>query len=273
MVLPSVTGGTGGWCVTTSPDECPSFMGRFHDPVVAEFWSSSGSSGSPPVTEGFVLTTSAVAAIAVSGGHPIPLRADPWGQEGMRSVTLSITGGPVHSVDGIDLPAGPLPRQVELLDAAGHRIAAAAHTNPGLLWEEPGRGWSRPADPPRGSCRITESTGSTALFEGGFVLSRAIPHSGPFGHPFLSCASASYRLGGWQLVASVLLDGGHPGTRPAALPGMSPLRGHPGVYRALAAEGEMLGRRSGDAWLVVARGEGDNQRLELLEGLSAHVNA
>jgi hypothetical protein len=73
------------------------------------------------------------------------------------------------------------------------------------------------------------------------------------------------------MIAAVLVDAAHPGAEPGPLPGMSGIPGHPGVYRAPAAEGEALARRVRDGWLVVAKGRNSSQRELVLSRLRATV--
>jgi hypothetical protein len=89
----------------------------------------------------------------------------------------------------------------------------------------------------------------------------------------------NFHLKGSPLVASVLLDAGHPGGTPTSLPGMKSLPAHPGVFEALGGaigglgdNGHILVRRTPRALLVVADGNGNAQRLALLEHMRATVH-
>ncbi|HWJ49893.1 MAG TPA: hypothetical protein VNR42_02675, partial [Solirubrobacteraceae bacterium] len=64
----------------------------------------------------------------------------------------------------------------------------------------------------------------------------------------------------------------HPGSRPAALPGMTPLAGRPGVYHSLLQGEALVARRVPGAWLLVKGGPDLHQRLRLLTHLRAAVH-
>jgi hypothetical protein len=76
-----------------------------------------------------------------------------------------------------------------------------------------------------------------------------------------------------HLTAAVLLDASHPGATPSPLPGVQPLAGHPGIFEAPGAEGELAARRIPGAWLVVEEEDRIGLRVpvELLEDLHATV--
>jgi hypothetical protein len=278
LLLPTITGGEGGWCATLHSGVCPTAnpVRTFHDPIVAESWSSQSSF--PPVkyaTIGFVLTTSEVAAVSVDDGRSVPTHAESVLPDNLRAAVVEFRGGPLRHVPGFNVNV-PLVSLGSLsftpLDSKDQLIPQTTEQRAPLSFYIPGRGWMRPASAPRGVCEIQASHLAGLVAPAGFVLTRVTPHTGLIGRPFVSCASNSYNFAGWPLVASVLLDATHPGSTPAPLPAMKPLLGHPGVFQALAAQGEMLARRIPGAWLIVARGEGLQQRLIVLEHLSATVH-
>jgi hypothetical protein len=98
-------------------------------------------------------------------------------------------------------------------------------------------------------------------------------------HPALiaygACAMtpvASTPLAIWPLDAAVLLDAAHPGTSPAAIPGLEPVPGRRGYFNGPGDfKGELTATRVGDSWLVLAGGSGLAQRLEILRHLTATV--
>ena len=108
-------------------------------------------------------------------------------------------------------------------------------------------------------------------------MQRLVSYPVLLGRPYIVCASTIYRDGQKELQASVLLDARQPGRAPAALPGMRPVRGWPGVFQAPGAEGKLFARRVAAAWLVVSGGQppvGGGQpanRLTLLEHLKCTV--
>lgn len=274
LLLPSITGCEGGWCVTLYPGVCPTAnpVRTFHDPIVAESWSGHGFP--EVVDEGFVLTTSKVAAVSVDSGRASPTHAESVLPDNLRAAVVELRGGPYRHVPGFNVnvrsvPLGSL--SFTPLNSKGEPIPQATEQNPPLAFSLPGRGWSRPASPPQGVCEIHAMHLGELVAQAGFVLTNVQPHTGLIGQPFVSCASSSYSFEGWQLVASVLLDAAHPGSIPASLPGMQPLAGHSGFFQAPVAEGEAVVRRIPGAWLVVARGSGNAQRLLVLEHLHATV--
>jgi hypothetical protein len=224
---------------------------------------------------GFVLTTSKVAAVSIDGGRAIRTRAESALPDNLRAAVVELRGGPYRHVPGFSINIRSVPlRSLHFtpLNSKGEPIPQATEQNAPLAFYLPGRGWSRAASPPKGVCGIQANYLSGLVAPAGFVLTRVQPHAGIIGRPFVSCASNSYSLEGWPLVASVLLDATSPGSTPAALPGMKPLPGHPGFFQGPVAEGEAVAQRIPTAWLVVARGSGNAQRLLVLEHLHATVH-
>ena len=89
---------------------------------------------------------------------------------------------------------------------------------------------------------------------------------------FLSCASTEYVLHGQSLEAAVVLDGEHPGSTPAAIPGMESVPGHAGVVQSRAVAEDLVGRRIRGAWLLVEGRDDLRQRLAVLAQLRATVH-
>lgn len=259
LLLPPSGGGEGGWCMTTSSGECPSLYSRpVSYPIVAETW---GGSGSPPVDEGVVLTTSEVAAVSVNGSRAIPTRAESVLPDGLRAVVVELRG---HSL------LGPRPR-FTALDSRGDPIQRTTAPHPQIRFLVPSRTWKHPASAPRGICGLEATPLAGLVVGGGSVMTQVRPHREVFGREFVSCASTSYLFKNWPIVADVLLDASHPGTTPASLPVMHPLQGHPGVFQGPGVEGATVARRIPGAWVLVAKGKGLLQRLTLLEHLHAIV--
>jgi hypothetical protein len=102
-------------------------------------------------------------------------------------------------------------------------------------------------------------------------MTQVRPHREVYGREFVSCAYTAYLFKNWPIVAGVLLDASRPGATPASLPAMQPLQGHPGIFQGPGVEGETIARRIPGAWLVVAKGEGLQQRLTLLQHLQATI--
>jgi hypothetical protein len=291
MLMPILRGGATGWCITVIPGGgCPIFRLK-RGPIVAEFWI--GGTGVKPIVtentipenteptdraEGFALTTSAVAAVAVSGSRPIATRSEQGLPQGLRAVAVKVHGAWAPEVETPSLFGRPphkapkgLPRFTPL-DGAGKPLAQNNEEGPFVEPELAGRSWSPPAPEPAGACGLRDAQLHGLVTNAGFVVTRAEPVSGLFGRPFLSCASASYSLKGWPLVGSVLLDARQPGTQPGSLPGMRAVTGSTGVFDALGSNGPMVARRVPGAWLVVSGGEGEAQRRTLLEHLRVSIH-
>jgi hypothetical protein len=274
LLLPILRGGTSGWCITVTPGGgCP--ISRLkHGPLIAEFWIGEGGKDH---AEGFALTTSAVAAVTVNGSKPLMTHREPGLPQGLRAIAVKVHGVWAPEVETPSLfgrpphkaPAG-LPYFTPL-DRAGKPLPQGGEEGPLVENELAGRSWSPPAPEPTGACQLRAAQLHGLVTNAGFVVTRAKPVDGPFGRPFLSCASASYSLEGWPMVGSVLLDARQPGSRPALLPGMRAVASSTGVFDALGSNGPMVARRVPGAWLVVSGGEGEAQRRMLLEHLHVSV--
>ncbi len=270
LLLPTITGGEGGWCVTLRSGECPTAGSRaVRAPIVIEHWSGHSP---PPVNEGFVLTTNEVAAVSIDGATAIPTHAESVLPDHLRAAVVELEGGAVRHVRGSHLTLPPRPPRFTPLDSNGNPIPQTPEAGVPLMFVVPGRGWTRQANAPQGVCEMQSEHLGGLVFQGGFVASQVEPHIGLLGRPFVSCVSESYLFEGWPLVASVLLDAAHPGSTVAGLPGMKPLLGHPGFFQGPVAEGEAVARRIPGAWLVVARGRGNAQRLRVLKHLHATIH-
>jgi hypothetical protein len=278
LLVPPVEGGLAGWCIAVKSGECIAAR-AFRGPIVAETWSGYGSLPLRNfVRKGIVLTTSEVAAVAINGGRPIPTRAESVLPYHLRAAIVEIRGGSPQHVPGFNMPV-PRPLRFTPLDSRREPIPRETDGRGSFVFAIPGQGWRSPAKAPRGVCEIQARHLGGLMVHGGFVVSRVKPDNGLIVRPVLSCVSASYSLRGSPLVASVLLDATHPGSTPTPLPAMKPLPGHHGVFQAvggalggLGSQGQILARRVPGAWLVVGEGSGLQQRLTLLQHLSATVD-
>jgi hypothetical protein len=262
LLVPPMNAGSAGWCMAIPP-EGGCAAGRSRPPIVAESWTSGGP---PTVTMGYALTTSQVLSVSISGGSSIPTRAEAALPDGLRAVVIEVRGlNPEHE----QLPHfTPLNAQGErMLQSSGRGSEIRGR---GLASEVPVRNVDNPARPSSGACRISQEHLVGLKSEAGSVITVVKSQVGLIGQGFLSCASTSYKLDGWPLLACVLLDAGHPGADPPPLPNMKPLAGHPGIFEAPGPEGEFVARRVNGAWLGVARAE-LGQRVTLLEHLHATV--
>jgi len=142
---------------------------------------------------------------------------------------------------------------------------------------------------------------------GGIAVRAIVPAVGVEGRAFLSCVELQLINGQFFVDAALLLDAADPGSAPAPLPGMRPVRGHPGWFdwpnprapfpgggdRGLnpgfpdatdsnsalffleapgsrgipMLDGGLSARRVGNSWLVVQGGAGTAQRLAVLAAL------
>lgn len=282
MFLPQLTGGMAGWCVRDTFDGgCP-ITQLSSGPVVAEQWIDRiRSHGNEVRAIGFVLVRDAVKSVLINGGHLVSTGYESTLPHGFRAVTLEIKGlrsaqteaplpllrGRLRHVMG----ASHLVRVIPLGPAKQRLIPYTTRTSPAVV-EVPGRSWTALQHEPSGVCKLTVNGIPGLRANAGFVVSRFVRISGLSGNPFLSCASISYSLEGWPLVASVLVDARHPGSALSKLPMMHALTGHPGIFQTVVAQGRAAARRIGaNGWIVVAEGSGLTQRLMLLEHLHATI--
>lgn len=274
LLVPQVNAGWAGWCVIGVGERvggCP--PGQSHPPILAESW---GSGGPPSATLAYAVATARVRSVAFDGEPPIPTQAESGLPDNLRAVVVEIPGKELLSEDKVAPRFTPL-------DANGEPIAQSAEADgdPQASMETlgiavPSRGVSNPMEPTSGVCRINAMHLAGLAAQGGSVISRVPSYSGLIGRGFLSCASTSYSLNGWPLLAGILLNASRPGALPSALSAMKPLPGPPGIFHAPGpegpgTEGELLARRVHGAWLVVARGD-PQLRLSLLEHLRATVH-
>ena len=272
LLLPPIEGSVGGWCLAIEPGSCEAAR-AFRGPIVAQ---GGGGQGPPAVQIGIVLTTNEVAGVSVDGGATIPTRSDSMLPDHLRAAVVEVRGGPRVTVPGFGV--GPRPLSFTPLNSKGEAIRQKIEPQGSLFFVVPRRHWSGPAKAPVGPCEIHVTHLPGLTVQRGVVVDRISSHSGLPAQPLLSCVSTSFSLKGDSLIASVLIDAAHPGTTPRSLPAMKPLSAHPGVFEALGGSvgglgdsGQILARRTSGAWLVVANGSGNAQRLTLLEHLRATV--
>lgn len=267
LLVPSINAGRAGWCVIAidpSFGGCP--PGRYSPPVLAESWSSGGP---PRETTGYALTTSQVAAVSFDGEPAIKTHAETALPDGLRAVGFEIRGKSLLEESEVIPRFIPLNGKGEVIPQTRRRSASRSGS---IGVEVPIYDVKNPAHPTYGVCRIGVRDMGGLKAEGGSVITRVTSYSGLIGQGFLSCASTSYSLDGWPLLAGMLLSASHPGSPPPPLAAMEPLRGHPGLFKAPGSEGEdLVARRVPGAWLVVSRAK-LKQRLILLEHLRATIH-
>lgn len=266
MLVPQIGAGWAGWCVITTKGGaggCP--PGRGRPPVFAESW---GSGGPPAVTVGYALTSSLVRFVKFDGGQNIPTQPDPVLLNRLRSVVVEIRGKELLSEDEAPPRFVPLDgkgRLIQQTDKQASSVGVRVPTQP--TWKATRRGHL--------ACKIIAAPMAGLVAVGGSVVSVVRRHGGLIGQGFLSCASESYMLHGWPLLAGILLNAGRPGTPPPPMMDMRALPGHPGIFQApgperSGADGALLSKRVVGGWLVTARAK-LGQRLALLEHLRADV--
>jgi hypothetical protein len=272
FLAPEMSAGGYGWVVGYARNGRLRRSGPAPIPYVGELilhqFSPTGRRSTPPVS-GFLLTASQVAAVSVDGGPPIPTRPEVAVPYGWRVLLYEIPGLARNELFGSHR------RSVEftLFDASGQTIMSlpvpeAQYAGPGLTAET----WTRPAHPTLGICQLKGDHLPGLTAESGTVLSRFRSPTSLASGSFQSCASTEYVLHGQVLEAAVLLDGEHPGSAPAAIPGMESVPGHAGVVQSRVAAENLVGRRIRDAWLLVKGGGDLQQQLVVLAHLRATVH-
>ena len=253
-LLPVLTGGTGGWCVTTAAGAgCPSDR-LYKGPVVTQAWIATG----PPwVARGFILTANYVQRVSLVGGDTYLTTPVPGWEGKLRYVSLTETG--VYPTT--------FPR-IGVLDTIRRGKRGEAGESPYLY--APGRSWTAPSRPPQGKCAIASRTRTVAPIDG-FVVTRTPQVGGLIGRPFLSCASTRYLLHGQALLAALLVDAKNPRRDPRPLPAMHTLSHHRGVFAALGASGPIVARRVRSGWLVVGEGRTQMDDVRVLDQLIGKV--
>jgi hypothetical protein len=263
---PALDGGQYGWCVgieeragVIGGGGCAT-MPVTSTPLAMQLTGASVSARQESIV---VLTTPQVAGILVSGrGHvrTLTLPGLPYGLRAARIVIpLRIR---THPGGRRGLASLPEPK-LAALDVRGQVIAHRAVRESPTPLSRSGRG---PC-----SLRAGGLSGLTAQWSHVASVIRPFPGR-PIGRGFFSCIDTEYYLHKWPLDAAILLDAAHPGTVPAAIPGLEPVLGERGYFNGRGDfKGELTATRFGNAWLVVAGGSGLAQRIEVLRHLTPTV--
>ncbi|HVR06329.1 MAG TPA: hypothetical protein VMS02_09815 [Solirubrobacteraceae bacterium] len=268
-ISPSLQAGTIGWCNFTVFRDVPGLRGGRGGLGGGSCGTGTAAVGSPlfaPDGERggalwYVLAAPQVAAVRFAGGPTVLTRADTRLPFGFRAAVTSLPrklfshGPPV----------------VTALAADGRAIPGGAYEPPPP--QQPTADWAGPQRSARGACSLSVRPSSGMRMTRGSVVTSIVPDRGIVGRAFLSCEEVELRLGRGSLLAAVLLDAGHPGSPPAALPDMRAVPGVPGVFvrsntLPVGQFPYLLARRSGAAWLVVAGAETVRQGLRALGALS-----
>jgi hypothetical protein len=283
-LVPVLTGGEAGWC--TVIDEpggggggCPSV------PVTTTplFAGINGSRPNQHYVSIVTLTTPQVATVVIDRRHRVPTVALPGLPYGLRAARLvlkvtfphvrirrsgrrtTIPGAPPPPVEVV---APPSPAAVAL-DAQGHVIPEPV----AVRGRVGGLAWQSPSPQPHGACSLRVAGVLAMTPEWGHVATTIKPFGGQIvGRTFQSCIDTEYRVQHSSLDVAMLLDAAHPGTLPAAIPGLEPVSGARGFFDGPGAfQGDITATRRGATWLVVAGGSGPAQRIRVLRHLSATV--
>jgi hypothetical protein len=275
LLIPEINAGWAGWCfVAVGVEGGACGNGENHAPVIGENWHGGEE---PPETVGVAVTTNQVArvqighgnrsvATRVDDGKSVPTRGERRLPPGLRVVVIKIDGphlGGAYfiplSADGAVIPQAPGETASQLIQAIPtRRVSHPAEPSPGICELEMG---ARPRD-------LSATRGR--------VITEIHSYSGFVGDGFITCASTSYELAGWPLLATVLISASHPGASPPPLPAMKPLPGHPDVFTTPGGErpgpeGELYARRVEGGWLVVSKAK-SAQRLALLKDLRVTIH-
>jgi hypothetical protein len=271
-LLPRLGAGQGGWCVTTiAAGACPTLRSLvFSGPIISEEWTGRSSTTTEAVDEAVVLTTSSVAAVSLEGSAPYAMHGYAL-PDHLRGIVIDLRGTSHQHALGTAVPL-PFPTaHFTALSSKGQAIRQTHAPGPPLGFAVPARTWGPRARQPAGVCSLHQRALPGLVSEGGGVMTVARDHPAVRGREFVDCLQVRYLLDSWPLEVDVLLDAAHPGSTPALLPEMHVVPGHRGLFQGPTVEGEAIARRVAGAWLIVSKGEGQQQRLSLLEHLRANV--
>jgi hypothetical protein len=271
-ISPALEGGQYGWCIgrggggscPTLPVETPRRTGRHgQSKEAAALGAIAGTTEEKHEVRATALLSGAIHGVLLYG-HPTALVTHALLPYGLRLVEIVLPRGKSSDATGSGLVA---------LGPAGKPLGALSVEAPPAELVGSVRWWERPQTGAPGPCQIGAHRLPGLESEWGHVAATIEPYPGKIiGRAFFSCADTEYYLRKWPLETAILLDAQRPGTRPAAIPGMTPTAGSPGTFNAPGdSHGDITGMRHGNAWLVVAGGSGLPQRLEVLRHLTATV--
>jgi hypothetical protein len=277
-LVPLLTSGDAGWCmqwrirIVTGIDAVEGARGcdepkTSNGPVFAETCVGDGGEEGAFV---FVITRPGVASVSIGGAAPVSTVADVALPDGLRATALEALEYDPGWGFSMHCPS------VTAFDAAGDVIARQAGQGPPLAYRLPDRTWAHPDRPARGVCGLAATwlRRGTVAWEGD-VLRQIGAFPRLLGRALLACARTVYiRSGGHYITAAVLLNASRPGAAPPPLPGMAPLAGYRGIFRAQGSEGTMVARLIRHAWLVATEETlyGLAGPVQLLEHLRANIH-
>jgi hypothetical protein len=284
-IAPDLMAGKVGWCVSFEllEDARPASLGggpcsAINGPLVGG--GLAGISGSAVIYD---VITARVAAVRLSAEHlhrlviPVSNPHIPYGWKIAVATVKPLTRVINHRRMRLVLPIlptvsllNPQLRSIPLDWTRGEKITSLPVRT------------VNPLHPAASSCaiRVGALAGLSAVSES--VLREAPTNPASTGGPgYLSCASVELRFDGNPVIAAILLNAQHPGTRPAPLPETHPLAGDRQTYVGPGAEevgflkfgfsyaATITARRVGDAWLVIQGPAG--QQSNILNVLHTHT--
>lgn len=136
-----------------------------------------------------------------------------------------------------------------------------------------------PSHAPASGCRITVQSLQGLRVLAAHTLRGPLPGSLTAAPGFLSCYSISLDFRGVPSRAALLVNSQHPGQRPPAITGTTPLRGHPDIEAEPNSVGgtsgapvqRLVARRVGTSWLVLQTSASTNAAVALLHDLVART--
>ena len=256
-LVPVLDAGEAGWCMQTatrivtrtsisSSRACPTPT-TSTGPIFAE------SCGDSPEEGAFVfaLTQPDVAAVSIDGGTRIPTTTNATLPGSLRAASLQAPDYPFQLLFSTHCP------EVTPFEADGTTIPTPSTPGVPLARRLPRATWAHPQNPPRGVCRLVTSRLrlGTVAWEGAVATAIAPVHE-PLGRALVSCADTVHiHKVGEYVTTAALLNASRPGSTPPPLPGMTPLAGHPGIFRASSSDGPVLARRVPGAWVLATTDE------------------
>jgi hypothetical protein len=248
---PGFSGIAGGGCATTPTESLPLSM---------VLTSADARTRKESIV---VLTTPQVAAVRLGAHRVVATTELPGLPYGLRAARIVVPFIGRRSAAGRIVFQAPAEPSLAPLDRAGRPIASAP-VRPSA---------QAPALAARGPCTLKAGGVPGLAARWSHVASEIAPYRGALvGRAFFSCIDTEYYLHNWPLDAAILLDAAHPGSSPAAIPGLAPVPGRAGYLDGPGDfKGELTAIRRGNAWLVVAGGSGLSQRIAVLSHLTATV--
>lgn len=264
LLSPQLDGGQYGWCLATEESEFRRIAGggcgavpTSSEPITYVVSTSSARARQQTFV---ALVTPKVRALLFDHRR-VPAVSMPGLPYGLRVARITVPLTPVRSPTGRLVLPPPREPVLTALDGAG-RVLASTPVRPG----------SSPATTSSGPCSL-QATGLEGLrARWSHVAGTVAPYPGAVvGRAFFSCIDTDYAFHGSSLDVAILLDAAHPGSPPAAVPGLLPVEGDGAFVNGPGAfKGALTATRRGDAWLIAAGGSLD-ERIEVLSHIRAKI--